>query len=302
MKKRSTLLLVLMVGLVLFLAFPRMVPAQGIKDAVEELTGNNGKGYLQPLFDSFANNLNSGIYTSAAIPRVGLHLRLNIVAMGTIIRDKDRTFTGVAPTPYSQKPVKTATVFGDKGAVVDGPGVSYHFQSGQIAGDFFPFAVPQLEIGSILGTIARVRFFSAKLPGESGNNLGTIKLIGYGIQHSLSQYIPFCPVDISAGFLAQSFDIGDIMKCKTLNLGLQVSKSFSMLMLFGGANFESGTMKVSYDYQGKVAAEKIKFELDSKTSFRFHMGAGLNMPGVFLSGAIYLGPQLSTMVGVGFGI
>ncbi len=286
----------------LLLAGMQTAPAQGVQDAVEEMTGDTGKGYLQPLFDSFANNLNSGIYNSASLPRMGLRLRLNLVAMGTSIGDDDREYMATPPMPYTQTPVKTATVFGSKGAVVSGPAVTYRFQDGQLTGDFIPFAVPQVEIGSIMGTIARVRFFSAQLPGDSGEEIGEIKLVGYGLQHSLSQYLPLFPVAVSAGFFYQTFDIGDIMKCKTLNLGLQVSKSFSVLTLFGGANFESGEMKVSYNYQGNSDAEEIKFELASKTSFRFHVGAGLDLYLFHLGGAVYLGPQISSMVTVGLGL
>lgn len=301
MNKKAVSLLLLMVP-TLFLALPPTVRGQGLQDAIEEMTGDIGKGYLQPLFDSFANNLNSGIYTSAALPRMGLRLRLNLAAMGTMIRDGDREYMATPPLPYTQTPVNTATVFGSKGAVVAGPGVTYRFQDGQLIGDFVPFAVPQLEVGSIMGTIARVRYFSAQLPGESGEEIGEIKLMGYGVQHSLSQYLPLFPVAVSAGFFYQTFDIGDIMKCKTLNLGVQISKSVSVLTVFGGANFESGEMKVTYNYQGKSDTEEIKFDLESKTTFRFHVGAGLDLALVHLSGAVYLGPQISSMVNVGLGL
>ncbi len=302
MSKRTIFYFTMALATALSLIFAPVVKSQGIQESIEELTGDTGKGYLQPLFNSFANNLNAGMYTSAAIPRLGLRLRINLVAMGTMIGDDDRVFTATPPQPYAQTPVKTATVFGEKGAVVEGPGVSYRFQDGHLTGDFIPFAVPEVEIGAVMGTIARVRFFSAKLPGETGEELGEIKLAGYGIQHSLSQYVPLFPVDVSAGFFYQTFDIGDIMECQTLNVGLQASKSFRMLTLFGGVNYESGKMEVSYNYQGKEGGERIAFALDSETSFRFHVGAGLNLYLVHLNGAVYIGPQVTAMIRAGIGL
>lgn len=302
MKRRTILFTALAVVLALSISAPRPVHAEGVKDAIEELNSDNSKGYLQPLFDCFANDLNSGIYTSASIPRVGLRLRLNLVAMGTTIGDKDRLFMGVAPKPYDQTPTETATVFGGIGATVAGPNVSYSFQNGQLTGDFVPLAVPQVEVGSILGTIARVRYFSAKLPGDAGKEIGKIELVGYGLQHSLSQYLLLCPIDISAGFFYQTFDLGDIMKCKTMNIGIQASKSLAVLTVFGGANFEKGNMNVSYTYEGEGPSEEIDIDIKSKTSFRFHVGAGLNIPGIHLSGAVYLGPQTSYAVGLGIGL
>ncbi len=302
MKNNHLFAAILLTVVLSVLIFAPGLYAQGIQESIEELTGDTGQGYLQPLFNSFANNMNSGIYTSAAIPRIGLRLRINLVAMGTLIGDDDRVFTATPPLPYTQTPVKTATVFGGDGTVVEGPGVSYRFQDGHLSGDFIPFAVPQVEIGSIMGTIARVRFFAAELPGETGEELGEIKLVGYGLQHSLSQYIPLFPMSVSAGFFYQTFDIGDIMKCSTLNVGLQASKSFSVLTLFGGVNYESGKMEVAYDYQGQEGGERIEFDLDSETAFRFHVGAGLNLYLVHLNGAVYIGPQISTMVSAGIGL
>jgi len=303
MKKQTMLFWSILAVMIFSFSSVERARAQ-LQDAIEELTGENSKGYLQPFFNCFANNLNSGIYSSAAIPRVGLRFRISLVAMGTNIGDEDRVYMGVPPQPYNQTPVETATVFGSEGAVVSGPGVSYRFQDGQITtGDFFPFAIPQVEVGSFLGTLVRVRYVPPfKISGKAGDEIGEIKLLGYGLQHSLSQYIFMCPVDISAGFFYQTFDVGDIMKCKTMSYGVQVSKSFAALTLFGGGSFESGKMNVSYDYQGEENAEKIEYELKSKTSFRFHVGASLGVPGFHLNGAVYLGPQMSTAVGLGLGL
>jgi len=302
MKKNGFSILLLAV-LALFLANPQKSAAQ-LEDAVKELNSTNSQGYLQPFFDCFANNLNSGIYTSAHIPLVGLHLKLSVVAMGTGIKKSDLSYMGIAPEPYN-KTTTTATVFGGKGSSVSinqSGVVSYYFQDGQISGDLYPFAAPQLEIGSFLGTQARVRFFSAKLPGEAGKTIGKISLLGYGLQHSISQYIPLFPIDVSAGFFIQNFKIGDpvFLKCNTLNIGLQASKSLSVLTLFGGVNLENGTMNVNYTMAGTPL--KIDFDMKAKSAVRFHAGLGFNLLVLNVNAAAYFGPRISGALSVGVGI
>jgi hypothetical protein len=299
MKKHGIMILLLGV-MALSVSAPPNASAQ-IEDAVKELNSTNSQGYLQPFFDCFANNLNSGIYTSAHIPLAGLHVKLSLVAMGTGIKPEDATFLGIA-SPYDPTPVKTATIFGAKGTIVMGPSgvVSYRFQDGQITGDFYPFAAPQIELGSFLGTNARVRFFKAKLPGEAGKTIGEISLLGYGLQHSISQYIPLFPIDVSAGFFIQKFDIGDILKCRTLNIGLQASKSFSPLTLFGGVDLNSGTMNVSYTMTGTPL--KIDFDMKSKSAVSFHAGLGFDLLILHINGAVYLGKRVGGTLSVGLGI
>jgi hypothetical protein len=216
---------------------------------------------------------------------------------------------GIAPLPYDQNPQETATVFGGEGAKVPNKSVvvgqtgvvSYRFQNGQIKGDFFPFAAPQVEIGSFMGTQARVRFFKAKLPGDAGKTIGEISLLGYGLQHSISQYIPLFPIDVSAGFFIQKFDIGDILKCRTLNIGLQASKSLPILTLFGGIDLDSGTMNVSYTMAG-TSQKLIDFDMKMKSTVRFHAGLGLKLLILKVNAAAYFGKRISGSLNVGFGI
>ncbi len=296
---------IMVVFLVLIIVLAGTVPKAycQLDDAIKELTGENTKGYLQPFVNTFANNINAGIYHTAKIPTIGFHFYIGLVAMGTTISDDDLVYMGVPPEPYPQDPVETATVFGEEGAIVEGPqGVKYRFQDGQLTGDFIPFAVPQVELGSLFGTVARLRFFSAQIPGDAGEDIGKIKLLGYGLQHSLSQYIPLCPIDLSAGVFYQTFDIGDIMKSKALSYGIQASKSLAILTLYGGAAMESTTMDVSYTYEGEGTEEEIALELKGDTKFRFQVGAALRLAILVLHGQVNIGNQMTYAVGVGFGM
>ncbi len=269
-----------------------------LEDAIEQLTGDNTEGYLQPFVDAFGANLNAGINHTAKIPLLGLNLYVGVVAMGTIIPDDDLTFMGTPPEPYPQNKVETATVFGDDGAVVaHSSGLNYYFQNGQIQGTFAPLAVPHLEIGSFLGTKVKLRYFASDL----GEDVGELKLIGYGLQHSISRYIPLCPVDISASIFMQSFDVGDILSSKLTSMGVQASKKFAVLTIYGGASIDNTTMDVEYTYEAEDVSEEIALELKSSGNFRLTVGAALKLAILSIHGDFNMGKQNTATLGVGLG-
>src|SRR5437870_7194474 len=174
-------------------------------DAVKQLTTDNVRGYLQPFVNGFGANVNSGLYHSAAIGAAGLSMRLEIVGMGTLIGDAEKSYTVTPPQPFEPTPVQTATVFGRQGTVVSGPaGIKYQFQNGQIETSVLPLAVPQLTVGNVLGTQAVVRYISI----PEINDLPQVTFWGIGARHSISQYFPDLPVDLAASSFYQSLIIG----------------------------------------------------------------------------------------------
>ncbi len=299
--KKSLFFFCLIILLTFFITIPN-THAQ-LEDTIEYLTGDNTKGYLQPFVNAFANNINAGLYRTARIPSMGLHFYFGLTGMATMIPDESLTYMAVPPLPYPQDPVETATVFGGEGTLLEGEqGLSFQFPGGQLQGDLVPFAIPQLEIGSVFGTVARVRFFAFEIPGEGGETLGKIELFGFGAQHSISQYIPLFPVDLSVGFFYQTFDVGDYLSTKALTYGLQISKSFSFLTVYGGAALESATMNVNYTYQAEDITQEIALELESEGKFRFTAGGYLKLGFVHLNGDVTIGKQNTFSLGLGFGI
>ncbi len=271
-----------------------------MEDAIEQLNSDNTKGYLQPFIDSFGSNLNAGIYRTAHLPSMGIHLYIGIIAMGAMIPDEGRTYMGTPPEPYPQTQVETASVFGDEGAVVDFEnGLSYAFQDGQISGDFVPLAVPHIEVGSILGTILKLRY----APSYDIEDIGELKYLGYGLQHSISQYIPLMPVDISLGFFKQDLDIGDdFLSLDALSYGIQASKSFSVLTLYGAIAMESTSMNVSYTFKGEGIEEEISLEMDTDNQFRMTVGAQLKLAILILHGDFSLSKYNTASVGIALGL
>ena len=234
---------------------------------------------------------------------VGLHFYVGLAGMVTMIPDDDKIFMGVPPQPFSSTPVETATVFGEDGAVVSGPGgLSYAFQDGVLNGNVVPFAVPHLEVGSFLGTMVKFRYFSGDLLGADSEELGSIKLIGYGLQHSISQYFLLFPIDVSAGFFYQKFEVDEYISTKAVSFGLQVSKSVPLLTVYGTLALESTKMDISYTYEGGDTPEEVLLELESDNKFRFTAGLRLRLGLFILNGDYSLGGQNTASVGIGLGI
>jgi hypothetical protein len=271
------------------------------EDAIKQLSSDNVRGYIQPFVNGFGANLNSGLYHSASISEMGLSIKFDIVGMGTMIGDAEKVYDAVAPQPFDQTPVQTATIFGGPGTIVSHPsGVTYQFQNGQVKTSFVPLAVPQLTLGNFYGTQAVIRY--APLP--SVGDFPKVTLFGIGARHSISRYLPTVPVDLAVSAFYQTFDIGEIMSAHALNFGAQASKSFSVLTLYGGLQYETSSMDLSYTYTGPGATPntKVGISIDGQNNFRATAGLGLNLVILNLSADVNVGKVTVLSAAVGFGI
>ena len=240
---------------------------------------------------------------TAEVGDLGFHLRVSVVGMGTLIGDAEKTYEALPPAPFPQTPVQTATVFGNTGTTVNGPGgLQYQFQNGQVKASIIPFAAPQLTIGNIFGTEAILRY--APIP-EIGD-FPKVTLFGIGARHSISRYLPGSPVDLSAGLFYQSLTVGDIIDANTFNFGAQASKSFSIATLYGGLQYESSSMKVTYTYTGppipgQPSNPTIALDFNGENKFRGTVGLGLNLVILHLNADISVGKVTAVSAGIGFG-
>ncbi len=281
----------------LMIAFSMPAFAQ-LEDAIEQLESDNTKGYLQPMTDALGANLNSGLHHTARVPFIGLNIYIGVAATGTIIPDDDLTYMALPPEPFPQEEIETATVFGDEGASFEHEsGLSYKFPDGQVQGNFIPLAIPHLEVGSFFGTKAKVRYFASDL----GEDVGELSLFGWGLQHSISRYIPLFPIDVSAHYFQQSLDVGDYLSIKTNSIGLLGSKKFALLTLYGGVSLDNTTMDVEYTCTDGEIEKNIALELESKGNTRIVIGGSLRLAFLTIHGDYYIGPQSTVTLGVGLG-
>ena len=271
--------------------------SNAIEEAIRQLSADNVRGYVQPFINAFGANLNSGWYNSADIGDMGIHIRLQAIGMGTLITDADKVYSAVPPEPFAQTPVETATLFGERGTIVTGPGgTTYQFQNGQVRASMMPTATLQLTVGNIFGTEAVIRYF----PPYEKDDFPRTTFFGVGARHSVSRYLASPPLDIAAGFFYQKLTIGDIMEAKALAVGGQVSKSLSALTLYGGLQYESTVLTLSYTNTSTNAI--VNTDIDGENHLRATAGVTLNLVIVNLNADVSVGKVTVLSGGLSFGI
>jgi hypothetical protein len=268
-----------------------------IEEAIRQLSSDNVRGYVQPFINGFGANLNSGWYNTADIGDMGFHFRLQVIGMGTLISDADKVYNAVPPQPFAQVPVETATLFGGRGTTVTGPGgTTYQFQNGQVKTSIMPTATFQLTVGNVFGTQAVIRYF----PPFEENDFPRTTFFGVGARHSVSRYLPSSPVDLAGGFFYQKLTIGDIMEAKALAVGAQASKSFSVLTLYGGLQYETSTLTLSYTNTSTNTT--VNTDIDGENHVRATAGLTLNLVILNLNADVSVGKVTVLSGGLSFGM
>jgi hypothetical protein len=265
-------LLALALALMLSSTGNAQTSAAGLPDQLAKIALNNLPGYLEPLTSGMGASMNSGFYHSADIHSI-LGFDIGIKVGVTMLKDENKTFNFVMPPtigPYS-------TANGDYDAVVSSPtavgnakGVDVKIKQGPAAGttifttpDGYNFTFPgspitgvpagaiQAAVGLPLGFEVMGRF----IPTVSAGDAGKIGLTGFGLRHSIDQYIPFCPVNIAVHFMAQKLTLNDkndnkVFSASATAYGAEVSKSLIFFTLYGGFQMEKSSFDLEpYQYK-----------------------------------------------------
>jgi len=148
-----------------------------------------------------------------------------------------------------------------------------------------PLAAPQLSLGTIYGTKIALRY----LPEiELTPEIGSLKYLGYGIQHNPAIWLPVpIPVDVALAFFTQQLDIGTIIETSASTYGLNVSKTFGLKLMsvtpYAGFSGESSKMKFSYDYiletptTGAPVTSNVSFDVEGKNTSRLTAGLSFRL-------------------------
>ena len=292
MRKRCILSALLLMGIAFTPCF-----AQDIDQMISAYFGDNGQGYLNPLGDVFGSSLNSGFFHSARIKK-GFHLSLGVRGMLTQVSDDQRVFNASTEGGFlPAQTVKAPTIFGkSEPVIVDGvAGTAFVFPGG-LDVPRLPLAVPQLTVGALFGTEATIRFMQMDLD----ENFDQLKLLGYGVRHSVSQYIPACPVDLAAAVYMQQFTIGDIVDANAFYYGVQASKKAGLITLYGGIGISQSTMKIKYKNDASDDPVDIAFDLDSAATMCATAGICFNLKVFWINADYNLGKQNILTAGLGF--
>ncbi|MCX5752448.1 MAG: autotransporter domain-containing protein [Candidatus Krumholzibacteria bacterium] len=301
-------------ALVLLLCFAPPLAAQ-IEDQLSAYTGANAKGYLQPFSSAFGADLNTGIFRTASIPKMGPKIRLELQIMSVIFGDDDRTFRAVTERGFTPKTYANApTVVGSgKALMVEAADSTAFFFPGGFDLNSFALAAPQLRVGGVFGTEVILRYFALNIGGSddsSGTELGNISLFGIGLKHSISQYLPpLFPVNLSAGFFWQTFSLGEnkegdkLISSKTLSIGVQASKKMAMFFEpYAGVSYDTHSMSVSYESKASDTPIDIDVDFEKESSMHLTLGLMLEFPVVKGFAEYNIAGQNSFALGLGFGI
>jgi hypothetical protein len=291
MKSYFVLLFLLCIGLT-----ASNLHAQEFEDFVKKYTGANGKGFMQPLADAFGANLNSGWYHSAYIAKPGFQLYIGVSAMAAPIPAKNRTFTATTEGFFTpQQQAEVPTIFGGTEIIkVYGEGTGYQFPTG-IDIQRAPMAVPNITIGSLLGTTASFRWAAYDL----GKEIGKIELVGWGISHSVSQYLPLEPFDVALGYYMNQFGVGDVVDAMGWIASIQASYQWHLFTLYGGLGYENSTLDINYIYEED--GSEVAFDLEGNNKMRGTIGLTLNLGPVKLNSDYSVARQSIFSVGFGLG-
>jgi len=287
------------VACTLILLAPRAGAQSDLEKTLDKFNANDVKGYIQPLGDLFGANMNAGMFHSAEIAKTGLHFSFEIVGMASMVTDAQKTYTLNTPAGFNPSSFKTATMFGGTADSVTDP--AKHVTLRGIADGFvntsvFPLAAPQITIGDIFGTRAIIRYIAVPsvkgFPGAS--------LWGLGLQHSVNQWVPVIPLDVAAHIYYSKFGFGDLVNFSGLAIGADVSKSFSVLRVYGALQWEKSSMELKYT-PADATQPVVDLTLDGANTFRATLGLCLHLGFFSIFGDANFGSITNYSAGIGFG-
>lgn len=321
----------------LLLAAPSATGAQetSVLDALEALAEDNGSPYVEPLTVGLGIGLNTGFNPTAAVHDV-LGFDLGVRVVGALVPDEMDFFEAIPPEsftfegrtyddPYAPRDGSLVTPsvtgpgegrLGQGEAIVLEPQGQFRLDliaAGENPDDYnipfpegfdipaVPFAVIQGSVGIPLGTDLTVRFIPA---AEIHEDVGDVEAFGFGIRHSVSQWIPApLPVDLAVSFGWQDLSVGDYLDASGTNYGAVVSKDLGVITLYGAGSLMSADVDVTYTFEGMqgVPPQTIRVSQELDTTTRFALGFNLDVLVLDLSAEYALGGEMDTLSGqVGF--
>lgn len=274
--------------LFIFIIFTIPIQAQ-FEDRFNELSEDLQKGYSTPLATWSGTYLNSGGYYSASVSKL-FGFKFSLIGMMIFIPEDQQTFKLDDGT-------ETATFFGEKGAAVPGT-EGYLIYPPGVNQSSVPMAMPQIAV-STLGTELMLRY----IPAIDVEDV-SFDLFGIGVKHSISQYIPLLPVDIAVQIMYNKFALeGDDLLVATSNLAFNAhaSRSFGLITLYGGLQYESTTLDLDYTYKSDIGIdEQVKASIDGENGVRLTLGAALRLAVLVINADINIGSQTALIAGLNF--
>ena len=274
------------------------------EDALAQYNAQTVRGYIQPLVDLFGANLNAGFFTGPAAPGSRLSFGLSLIGMAAPVLDKHKTYLASTPPGWNPSSFETATIFGGQGTTVthaNNPVLQYRGSDGLIDASILPLAVPQLFVGGIAGSEVVFRYGRTPTFGDN-DEIPNATLFAVGARHNVGRYLGLLPVDLGLGVMYSSFEVGDIAKVTGVVIGLQGSKTFTILTAYGTVAWESTKMNLTYTSTDPSASGRVDVDIDGANQFRTNFGLSLRLSVVRLFADVNVGSVTHYSGGLSFGI
>jgi hypothetical protein len=216
--------------------------ARDIDLRLRQLTPENASGFLLPLMESFSANLNRASFHTAEIGN-GLEIYIGMKGIVAVIPREEKTYNAVSP--YNGTVQRTATVVGTEGSTLRGDENGMERYPDGFNWNLVPVMIPQLHIGNFLGTQVFVRYLPST---KFDDKVGDLDILGGGITHSVSQYLPRLPVQLALQGSYQHMKLGDLFEATGTAYSFIASTRFTGLTLYGGLAYETNDFSVQYTY------------------------------------------------------
>jgi len=174
--------------------------------------------------------------------------------------------------------------------------------------DGLPLVLPQVSVGLIFGTEVLVRY----LPEVDAGDVGKVKFWGFGVKHSISQWIPLplLGIDITGQYVKQQLKVGTVLESNHTAMNLEVSRRFGFMLLsltpYAGFGVESSDLKVDYvvenpnnDVSLPPDGSHIGFKLDGDNTSRMTVGGRLQLAFLTINADYSMGAYNAYSAGVG---
>ena len=278
---------------------PNLLPAQELESIIDLYLSDNGDAYIAPLASVFTTSLNSGFLHSAEIKK-GFHIEAGIVSNFGFIPKSYQTYVANVELQGQNYSEEAPTIFGNNSSItIDAyGGTTLSFPAG-LDLSFLPLAAPHIKIGSVLGTEAIIRFWGYNTAEEE---LGRLQLFGWGLRHSISQYLGDDPsMDIAISYYQQSFDVGTLIQAKSSMAHLQAGNTHGIFNYYLFTALQSGDMNIYYEFEASGQTEIIDMDLKNEQSFMAGAGFGLKLAFLYVHAEANVGKQLTGSAGIGIG-
>lgn len=255
----------------------------GVK--INNLPPNEVSGYVQPLSTWFGTYFNSGTYYDASVPNL-FGFKFSIVASYAVVPEDQKTFKPDPKINSITNVEPTATIFGNRASYYLGSDGFFTYPAG-LSLNAIPFGIYQVS-ASTFNTELMLRFFPKVKFGDA-----KVGILGFGLKHEISSYIPLIPIDVSVQLLYNNFDFEYVgndfenyTKIKSNNFAFNVhaSKTFAgILIAYAGLQYESTSLDLGYYFEDKsnlypgIGNAKNNITVDGDNNFRFTLGGAIKL-------------------------